>query len=128
MDFFGILILKKLSPQSQQTMTVIDFDFTNPRVNFYDKLMSGVPRHQEGICPSQVKKAEDPIIAKLSRNKVQGSTIFPARISFTLKPGFVRVEAGKSPFPISISFNFTERAFSSKLSPSALSFCQRPVW
>lgn len=70
MDFSGILILKKLSPQSRQTMTVIHFDFTNPGVNFYDKLMSGVPQHQEGIWPSQVKKAEDPIIAKLSRNKV----------------------------------------------------------
>lgn len=55
MDFIGILILKKLSPQSQQTVTVIHFDFNNPGVNFYDKLMSGVPQYQEGICPSQVK-------------------------------------------------------------------------
>lgn len=39
-----------------------------------------------------------------------------------------RAEARKSPLSISLSFTFTERALSSRLFPSALSFCQGPVW
>lgn len=91
-------------------MTVIDFDFTNPRVNFYDKLMSGVPRHQEGICPSQVKKAEDPIIAKLeTRYRVAQS--FQLAFHLHLSLGLSGLRLGNRPF-LSLSLSTSQNELS----------------
>lgn len=112
---------KKLPCQSQKYNHTICFDFINSGVKLHEKLTSGVPQHQERICSSEVKKAEDLIIDKLCRHRVHDGTIFPAAILFAgLRLG--------DRFFLSLSFNFAERAFSSEQFPSALSFCQASVW
>lgn len=84
----------------------------------YGKPVSESPQPQEGVCSSEVKKAEDPIIGESSRHKVEPS------LQLVLFAG-LRLE--KSPLPISLSFNIADRAFSRKLFPSAASFCEQPT-